>query len=367
MIEVGIEMHYFRIDKVQYGVVSGSFMLRRLKKMEILFEYKDHAIEFSFPYSNIEEYKKLVEKWVTKEKEMYEDFIFNLFNEIDKLNDIPVFSGKCISNSKLGKDGEESYYIDIQYDQLPCKASFGFYPYTNQTFLTFIYFFPLDSKGNMSNLSVDGLLKKETIQRMWKPFQNETPYGMEIIKIKEEKAEIEMEVLNLFSSNDSKAQGFFTLKNFENLCVEFMFENGLFTFSLHQEIEENQKLFSIWNENEKECYTTFLLDYFSEIKKIDDIPSFSGKLVKEYYFTSNPHKFVFILRYDQLPNEVHLAYYPENGDIDLYTETLIPINSKGKYGKTAINDVLNKETIKRMWEPFRDQSKHRLKLLHFLK
>lgn len=367
MIEVGIEMHYFRIDKVQYGVVYGSFMLRRLKKLEIHFEYKDHAIEFSFPYCNTEEHKKLVEKWETKEQAMYEDFIFNLFNEIDKLNDIPVFSGKRISNSKLGKDGEENYHIDIQYDQLPCKVSFGFYPHTNQTFLTLIYFFPLDSKGNMGNLSVDGLLKKETVQRMWKPFQDETPYGMDIIKIKEEKAEIEMGVLNLFSSNDSKAQGFFTLKNFENLCVEFTFENGFFTFSLHQENAKNQKSFSIWNEHEKECYTTFLLDYVREIKKIDDIPVFSGELVKEYYFTNNPHKFVFILQHDQLPNEVHLAYYPENGNIDLYTEILIPINSIGQYGKTAINDVLDKETIKRMWEPFRDKSKHRLKLLHFLK
>ena len=46
----------------------------------------------------------------------------------------------------------------------------------------------------------------------------------------------------------------------------------------------------------------------------------------------------------------------------------IPINSDGEINKFQIlNFVLEEETIKKMWEPFREKSQHRLKLINILR
>jgi len=175
---------------------------------------------------------------------------------------------------------------------------------------------------------------------------------------------IELETLNIYSPKASIISGFFELRNYNSLGVEFQFENGIFTFSPHL---GNPKLFSKWNENEKNAYTAFFLNYFNEIKKINKIPVFTGHLKEEYYFTNGFDQFLFVLYYDQLSYEVRLSYLPESGETSLHYRIPIAINSEGDYGYTAINNILDKETIKRMWEPFRDKTKYRLQLLHIFR
>jgi len=178
---------------------------------------------------------------------------------------------------------------------------------------------------------------------------------------------IELNTFNIYSSNNSKISGFFELSDYEFLGVDFEFENGIFMFYPHRENKKNNKLFSKWNENEKDFYTKFFLNYFNEIKKMNKIPVFTGDLKEEHYLTKGYCQFFFILQYEQLPNQVRLSYYPESGGCSLYYKIPITINSQGEFGNTAINNLLDKETIKRMWEPFRDKTKYRLQLLHMLR
>lgn len=175
---------------------------------------------------------------------------------------------------------------------------------------------------------------------------------------------IELDTFNIYSSNDSKISGFFKLRNYQSLGVTFEFENGIFTF-FPQLGDHN--LFSKWNENEKNIYITFFLNYFNEIKKMNKIPIFTGRVKEEHYFTNGFDQFLFILNYDQLSDEVRLSYFPESGAMSLHYRIPIAINSEGDFEYTAINNLLDKETIKRMWEPFRDKTKYRLQLLHMLR
>jgi len=179
-----------------------------------------------------------------------------------------------------------------------------------------------------------------------------------------------MNRFGIYKVGNSTVYGSFNLKKYNDLRVEFEFKNGVLSFDCPIGEREKINSFSKWLLNEKDFYTKFILNYFNEINKINDIFSFKGKITKEYSCNepSNIKKYVLNVQYDELPTMVCFKFYPNDDVFDLLYQFPIPINSEGKYATGIyIEEILKKETIQRMWEPFRSKTKYRLQLLHMLR
>jgi len=179
---------------------------------------------------------------------------------------------------------------------------------------------------------------------------------------------VEMIDFDIYKVEKGTIYGRFWLLKYNDIGVEFEFKNGEIKFSYPFEGETEKKSFSRWLFKEKELYTQFILNYLNEINKINEIPSFRGEIIEERSYGQNDKYYIFNIQFDELPNNVILKFYPNTKHFKLFYKLSISINSDGDY-PTAVymEDILEYETIKRMWEPFRSKTKYRLKLLHILR
>jgi len=168
---------------------------------------------------------------------------------------------------------------------------------------------------------------------------------------------------------NQKITGYFNLKNYDNIIVGFELANGEISFMHYSEEEKNNKSFNKWLLNEKDFYTTFILNYFNEITKINEINSFKGMIIGENSVAySGVQRYVLKVQYEEIPNVMNFIFFPNDGRFELLYQIPIPINSEGGFGSNIyMEEILQKETIQRMWEPFRDKTKYRLQLIQMLR
>ena len=178
---------------------------------------------------------------------------------------------------------------------------------------------------------------------------------------------VEINHIMIYYRRNDMIRGWFRVENYNNLNVDFECKNGVLSFKCGLGIKEQINTFPKWQVNEEKLYTTFLLNYLNEINKINKIVSFKGKLIKESSYEQKNKRYIFNIQYNELPNIVILKFIPKTGECWLFYQVPIPINSKGDYGGVYIHNVLEYETIQRMWEPFRSKTQYRLELLHMLR
>jgi len=185
---------------------------------------------------------------------------------------------------------------------------------------------------------------------------------------------VEMTGLLLSPSEKSKYQGCFFLD--QDLRIKFdIKEDGVHFQNILEDREEKVNLFNQWisNEKERKLYEEYILNYFKEIDKINDITSFEGEIIQEEKVRDQPNspmRYSFEVKYNNLPHDVFFTFVPSWG-LDMYQLQFhipIPINSKGQINAwETMNDILEYETIQRMWEPFRDKTKYKLDLFYMLR
>jgi len=178
---------------------------------------------------------------------------------------------------------------------------------------------------------------------------------------------VEMSKIVVYRVENDVIYGWFRVKNYDNLTVEYKCDCENEDVSFHCSDNVRKKSHSKWLLNEKELYTTFILNYFNEINKINEIPFFEGRLIKEQFSEKYNKEYTFTIQYDEFPTIATIRLTPNLKYFRLFYQVPIPINSEGKYEGIFIENVLKKETIKQMWEPIRSKTKYRLQLLHVLR
>jgi len=180
---------------------------------------------------------------------------------------------------------------------------------------------------------------------------------------------IEMDTISIYNVENDVIYGCFRLINYKNLRVEFKFKNGKIEFSYPYENEKEKKYFSKWLSKEKDFYAPFILNYLNEIEQFNQIPFSEGEIVREIDTdVLGKQCYMVTIKYKELPDAVDFKFYPSTGKCSILYQFPIPINSEGRYSTSIhLEYVLTKETIERMWEPFRSKTKYRMELLHMLR
>lgn len=178
---------------------------------------------------------------------------------------------------------------------------------------------------------------------------------------------VEMKMLNLVELSKDLTKGVFNLKSkkYEDLLIEFQFHENYLDFRIENEEPKIQKRFKKWLLKEKEMYETFLRKYCNEVEKINNVEKFEGFITGERVVEERIH---IDIKYNQFPYNGYFVMDPTVNLYILMCDIPIPINSDGEINKfQVLNFILEEEKIKKMWEPFREKSQHRLKLINILR
>jgi len=183
---------------------------------------------------------------------------------------------------------------------------------------------------------------------------------------------VEMSELGILQNEERIREGIFNLVNYQDISIHFEIkEDGVHFLNCLEWKEENVKLFEKWHPKEKKLYEEYIINYFKEIDKINDVASFKGTIIREnksQIGSRFSNKYKIGIEYDHFPYHVSFTFVPNTNLFMLEYEVPLAINSKGEIARAQVmNYILKKETIKRMWEPFRDKTKYRLDLLHMLR
>jgi hypothetical protein len=170
--------------------------------------------------------------------------------------------------------------------------------------------------------------------------------------------------IGIYKVKNDVIYGCFWIIKDSDLKVEFKFENEELSFSCDSENKKEIHYFSKWLIKEKDAYETFILNYLDEINKLNHISSFKGKIVEENLSKRiGIQSYIIKVQFDGIPNAVKFEFFPDNRSFYLLYKVPVPMDFK----ESQIGHVLKRETIQRMWEPFRNKTKYRLQLLHMLR
>jgi len=175
---------------------------------------------------------------------------------------------------------------------------------------------------------------------------------------------INMSSIGIYEAKNDVIHGRFWLINDIDLKVEFKFENEELSFSCDSEDKKERNYFSKWLIKEKDAYENVVLNYLNELDKFNHISSFEGKIVEENLSKRiGIQSYIIKVQYDGIPNPVTFEFFPNNRSFYLLYKVPVSMGFK----ESPIGYILKKETIQRMWEPFRDKTNYKPQLLHMLR
>jgi len=185
---------------------------------------------------------------------------------------------------------------------------------------------------------------------------------------------VEMSHIGISKIENGSIYGLFHLKNYNNLRIEFEYKKGEVFFTHHIRNMNDVDFFYEWRSKEKDDYTLFLLHYFNEVYRFNDIPFFNGRIVEEFLsYELGVKKHIIKVKYDEIPTTATFEFSLEQQIYFLLCHVPIPMNSEGIHAGGIYvkgihkEDFLSQETIQRMWEPFRDKTKYKLDLFYMLR
>jgi len=184
---------------------------------------------------------------------------------------------------------------------------------------------------------------------------------------------VEMYYFSLQKAKDGLISGMFKLINYGNLLIRYELkgERVLFhlSYRLNEKVEEQYKK---WYEKERNIYEDFIFVYVEELNKLNTINLPHGKIVHEVSFKDSEYEssiYEISVKFDTLLKDTKFSFVPERHLYGVETNLHFPINSQGITNsvKIRLKEFMSEDAIKRMWEPFRHQTKYRLQLLHILR
>lgn len=181
--------------------------------------------------------------------------------------------------------------------------------------------------------------------------------------------EVEMSSFTMLPIDATLKIGTFDLLHYHQIRISYELKNDEVFFTCMYEKGKEKKMFEKWVTQEKQVYTNFIVRYHQEIQKINDCLAFEGHILEEKMIDYRRFKkYIYYIQYDQLVNEVRIIIEPNHESISFLYQIPLPINSKGFFSlPESLETHLTKETLQRMWDPFRSRIKHRLDLLHMLR
>jgi len=180
---------------------------------------------------------------------------------------------------------------------------------------------------------------------------------------------VEMSSFTMLPIDATLKIGTFDLLHYHQIRVSYELKNDQVFFTSMYESGKEKKMFEKWLAPEKQVYTDFILLYHQELQKMNDCLAFEGHILEEKMIDYRRFKkYIYYIQYDQLVNEVKIIFEPNHDLFSFSYQIPLPINSKGFLSMPeSLETHLKKETLKRLWEPFRDKTKYRLDLLHMLR
>jgi len=180
---MGVELTSISIFQVEDNVIYGSFRLKNYENLRVEFECENESFSFSYLFGRESE-QNAFQKWLHFEKDVYAKFMLNYLNEIKRLNEIPMFKGEFEREISTNFVGEQIYLIDVKYEGFHKKVNFNFSSHKNHAKISYQFPIPINSEGEYSReIQIEGLLTKETIQRMWEPFRDKTKYRLNLMHV----------------------------------------------------------------------------------------------------------------------------------------------------------------------------------------
>lgn len=187
---MGIEMCSFSIRKDE-DLVKGMFKLLNYENTLVTYELKAGSVLFEFPYWFKERTKKrympFYKKWYGKEKELYEKFILNYVNELEKIDTIQTFKGEIKDESifKGNKSDPKLYDVKVEFEHSLKEVLFSFIPMENHYTIEAKLNIPINSEKELINNSIllKSFVKEETIKQMWEPFRTKTKYKLPLLHV----------------------------------------------------------------------------------------------------------------------------------------------------------------------------------------
>jgi len=176
-----VEMSFFYIYK-ENGDIKGSFMLIEFYNIYVEFYKKDKI--YTFEPAIEKEKKHLFCQWFEDKKRIYEEYIENHLDIIDKLDNQQIFIGEIVKEEKK-LFNTESYNVYINFENIPFTIRFSFFLSENYYEINASPFFPINSQGEVHDKEIylKYLLKEETIQRMWEPFRDKVKYRLNLLHV----------------------------------------------------------------------------------------------------------------------------------------------------------------------------------------
>jgi len=181
---------------------------------------------------------------------------------------------------------------------------------------------------------------------------------------------VEICELVILPNEENPRKLFVGLTNYKCISIYCVLKQGNVQFENCFNEKEQIELFKSWHSKEKDVYEKYVINYFKEINKINDVSSFKGKIIREEKIKSKTHqtKYQYDIEFNHFPYNISLTLVPSINFYELKYDVPIAYNSKGQIARNqSINYILKEETVKRMWNPFRDKTKYRLELLHMLR
>lgn len=163
-----------------------------------------------------------------------------------------------------------------------------------------------------------------------------------------------------------EAEGSFIDETF-SLPIKFEIKKDQIFFELDDD-GESGLLFEEWLLKEAEVYRKFMEQFIKKLDEVNKQNSFEGEITEEHSYRGVVE---IQCSLDSTPQNVKFFYVEHLEVIVLEFDIPIPMNKKGDFPRITLapskETRITIDTLKRMWEPFREKTKYRLKLLHVLR
>lgn len=177
---------------------------------------------------------------------------------------------------------------------------------------------------------------------------------------------VNMKQFSIKFTGVDKAEGSFIDETF-SLFVKFEVKKDQVFFNLDDD-GESGRLFEEWLSKEAKVYRKFMGRFIKKLDEVNKQLSFEGKIINEYSYEGVVE---IECSFDSTPHNVKFFYVEQLETIVLEFDIPIPMNKKGEFPRITLvpseETRITLETLKRMWKPFREKTKYRLKLLHVLR
>jgi len=185
-----------------------------------------------------------------------------------------------------------------------------------------------------------------------------------------EKTKTRMNHFYIRKTQDGEITGNVQLENYKYAILFFEKKGEKINFKpLDIKPEVQERFVEKWCKDEQSIYEEYILNHIHAIDELNNQKIFNGRIVREEKFEDRSVILEIVIKYDNIPSEVEFKFDVTNNCCQIQSDSFFPINRKGKRAFRSIyfENFLTEETIKRMWEPFRDKTEYRLQLLHSLR